>query len=357
MSQNKDHFLVLDAARGLAALAVFLFHLKEFVFRDTNFGTTEFLSKSYLAVDLFFLMSGLVIARSYGDKLLSLSLSFSNFVKVRLLRLYPLYLAGLALGALYIIFKWIIKNEDPVIATDFARSLFLNGIFIPDFLNKESLFIFNPAAWSLSLEWIINLIYAALAVKMARRLLLSITILSGAVLIYLGIDAGTVDLGWSAKTFLGGIIRIIFSFTLGVLLYKNMPHLKTKILTSPYVLLALLSLCLILPIGSHTVYYDFICIFFIFPTFVCLACNSTTPKCLKKPFFMIGQTSYALYILHTPLVMWMGGAWKIVMKTEPQEQALPGFLFMSVGIVLMSFFAATLFDEPVRKIIKDKVFK
>jgi len=357
MPQTKNHFLVLDAARGLAALAVFLFHIKVFVFKDTSIGATEIFSKSYLAVDLFFLMSGLVIARSYGDKLLSLSMTFTDFVKIRILRLYPLYFAGLILGVFYLIFRWIIKHEDPFDAYNLARGLALNSLFIPDFFNKDGLFIFNPAAWSLSLEWIINVIYAALAVKIASRSLFFITACSGAILLYLGIDAGTIDLGWSSETFFGGIIRIVFSFTLGVLIYKKMADWNLKIKISPYILLSLLLLCLMMPIGTHTVYYDFICVFLIFPLFMYFACYSETPSSMNKPFFLIGQTSYALYILHTPLIMWMGGAWKMFTGTEPNDFPVSSFLSMSFGIILISFFAAILFDEPIRKIIRNNFFR
>ena len=55
MSENqKTHFLLLDAMRGMAAISVFIYHLKEFVFQDTVLGQTDYFLKSYLAVDLFF---------------------------------------------------------------------------------------------------------------------------------------------------------------------------------------------------------------------------------------------------------------------------------------------------------------
>lgn len=89
MENNKyDHYLVLDAARGVAALAVFIYHLKTFVFPDVRGPEFLTLSSSYLAVDLFFLMSGIVLAKAYGEKLVSGYMSFGKFMSVRFFRLY-----------------------------------------------------------------------------------------------------------------------------------------------------------------------------------------------------------------------------------------------------------------------------
>ncbi len=51
----------------------------------------------YLAVDLFFVLSGFVIAANYTDRLAN-QLSVAKFFEVRLIRLFPLYVLGFALG-------------------------------------------------------------------------------------------------------------------------------------------------------------------------------------------------------------------------------------------------------------------
>jgi hypothetical protein len=69
--------------------------------------------RSFLAVDLFFLMSGLVIARSYEARLLKDEMSFFAFVRTRLVLLYPLYIVGTVLGFIYTIAKSSVLMAQP----------------------------------------------------------------------------------------------------------------------------------------------------------------------------------------------------------------------------------------------------
>ena len=87
----KPRRLVLDGMRGVAALAVVALHLKD------SLGISA-PPASYLAVDLFFMLSGFVLAQAYGARLAG-PLSPWGFIRLRLIRLYPLYLAGLVVGA------------------------------------------------------------------------------------------------------------------------------------------------------------------------------------------------------------------------------------------------------------------
>ncbi|TIW52974.1 MAG: acyltransferase, partial [Mesorhizobium sp.] len=88
-------YLNLDALRGVAAISVMLYHFSPFI------ADGKVLPSSYLAVDLFFLLSGFVIAHAYDRKIES-GMGFGTF---RLIRLYPLYLAGTLLGAFYLLIK------------------------------------------------------------------------------------------------------------------------------------------------------------------------------------------------------------------------------------------------------------
>ncbi len=79
----------LDGLRGVAALAVVFGHL----FWPFNL----FLAHTYLAVDLFFLMSGFVLAATY-ERRLAAGWGAGKFAVVRLRRLWPLYALGLVVG-------------------------------------------------------------------------------------------------------------------------------------------------------------------------------------------------------------------------------------------------------------------
>ena len=84
-------FHTLDALRGVAAAAVLLFHAA-FMYAIAP------PAEGQLAVDLFFVMSGFIIAYRY-DRDFARGMAVSAFVRLRLVRLYPLFFLGLVLGA------------------------------------------------------------------------------------------------------------------------------------------------------------------------------------------------------------------------------------------------------------------
>lgn len=104
---------LLDALRGLAALAVVCFHWQNFfLLADAEQGNYEgrdqplwlFLSPIYqhghLAVDLFFSLSGFVFFCFYAQKISRGEVSGLNFFVLRFSRLYPLHLLTLVCAAI-----------------------------------------------------------------------------------------------------------------------------------------------------------------------------------------------------------------------------------------------------------------
>lgn len=64
--KTKTHFEILDGLRGIAAVAVVIFHFMEFAIPDY---TKNFIAHGYLAVDFFFCLSGFVIAYAYDNRI------------------------------------------------------------------------------------------------------------------------------------------------------------------------------------------------------------------------------------------------------------------------------------------------
>ncbi|WP_374593252.1 acyltransferase family protein, partial [Aquabacterium sp.] len=83
-----NRFVFLDGIRGLAALIVLTRHTYDF------WGFKFF--HGYLAVDLFFLLSGFVISSAYDRRLDEGAISRTDFVVIRLIRFYPVYLISIA---------------------------------------------------------------------------------------------------------------------------------------------------------------------------------------------------------------------------------------------------------------------
>lgn len=87
--KTKQHFEILDGLRGIAAVAVVIFHFMEFAVPDYS---KSFIAHAYLAVDFFFCLSGFVIAYAYDNKVQKLGAL--QFLKLRLIRLHPLVIIG-----------------------------------------------------------------------------------------------------------------------------------------------------------------------------------------------------------------------------------------------------------------------
>ncbi|HEY1982385.1 MAG TPA: acyltransferase [Xanthobacteraceae bacterium] len=343
-----SHILTLDAARGLAALFVMIYHLDPFL------SLRPYFSKSYLAVDLFFLMSGFVVAKAYEFKLKSGSMRLFGFCKVRLIRLYPLYCMGLVIGLAYLAGKAFAGREITAPESQIWFAATLSAFFLPQFSlyhDLNNLFPFDPAAWSLSLEALINLVYATWLYKLSARSLLAIAALSAVLLVCLTAAHGSIDLGWNAQTALGGLTRVTFSFTLGVVLFRWQPAFDLPLgRVPPIILLIALAIAFVMPIPSPWMYYDLAIVFGLFPLFTLLARHSP-PHPWQVPFFsMSGRLSYAIYILHSPVIMWTTGMCKDLFAADP-KQHVPLFGVVTFGIiVLISYVAAIHIDEPLRKI-------
>src|ERR1700744_1410613 len=77
--------------RGIAALSVMSYHYKDHV--EVFGGLKPFDGGGWTAVDLFFVLSGFVLAYTYEPRFKA-GLTLGHFMQLRLIRLYPLYAMG-----------------------------------------------------------------------------------------------------------------------------------------------------------------------------------------------------------------------------------------------------------------------
>ena len=199
--KTKQHFEILDGLRGIAALAVVIFHFMEWVFTDFS---KNFIAHGFLAVDFFFCLSGFVIGYAYDDRIRKMGIG--AFLKSRLIRLHPLVVLGSVLGLLAFLFDPFaspLAYDAGKLALLFVCSLFL----IPLPLMEErafNLFGFNAPSWSLFWEYIANIFYAFVFYKVGRRSLATLTILAAISICIVSYRAGNLLGGWSKDNFLDG---------------------------------------------------------------------------------------------------------------------------------------------------------
>jgi peptidoglycan/LPS O-acetylase OafA/YrhL len=152
----------LTGLRGVAALYVVSFHYLEGL-TLSNPGKT-FLAHGYLAVDLFFVLSGFVMALSYA-RMFRNGFTLANYRKFlgrRLARVYPLYLAGTVLALLLILLGWLPYIRSGPLGITFIANLFM----VQTWGISGSL---DTPGWSISTEWAAYLLFPLLLIPALYR--------------------------------------------------------------------------------------------------------------------------------------------------------------------------------------------
>ena len=206
MRHQVHSFVTLDGLRGVAALAVVMFH------GDPYFVPFA-VSQGYLAVDFFFALSGFVLAYAYTQRLRQ-DMSTLTFFQLRVVRLYPLYILGTAFGLLS-----LLPHPPDWAFSEFPINLVAAVLFLPS-PGSIIFFPFNHPLWSLFHELVANLAFAALSRRLSGALLCGIVTISAVLLIEEARWWGTLDSSNGWENWGGGFIRVSFSFFAGILLYR-----------------------------------------------------------------------------------------------------------------------------------------
>ena len=156
--KTKQHFQILDGLRGVAALAIVVFHFMEWVYSDFSL---NFIGHGFLAVDFFFCLSGFVIAYAYDDRIGKMGTW--EFLKLRLIRLHPLVILGSVLGLLAFLFDPF-GGQSELYSVGRIILVFICSIFLIPLPIMEdrafNLFGLNAPSWSLFWEYVANIFYA-----------------------------------------------------------------------------------------------------------------------------------------------------------------------------------------------------
>jgi peptidoglycan/LPS O-acetylase OafA/YrhL len=279
--KSSSHRLVaLDGIRGAAALIILVFHLSgERLFEHAS-----------LAVDLFFLLSGFILAHAFEAKLQA-GMGIWEFMRLRLIRLYPLYAIGLLFGI-------VAYHGEMGIVWPTLKGV----LFIPSM--GDRLFPFNPPSWTLFDQLLMNIVFGLM---MASRVGIKILFFIGAsalsVYYYLHARAhfNLAD-GYSASKWWIGAIRICFSFPLGALIYSYSKQFVFPSLNAWWLLFTLAAITAIPSALKHTPTIYMFSAIFICPLII-FAGNSAHVDHWAAAFFTwLGAISYALYAVHYPIL-------------------------------------------------------
>ncbi|ABC93634.1 putative acetyltransferase protein (plasmid) [Rhizobium etli CFN 42] len=294
---GRSRYYTLDAMRGFAAICVVATHFQE-----------RHAPSAYLAVDFFFVLSGFIIADIYGRRL-SHGLPFQSFMKARIKRLYPLYLIGVLVGLTQIILltSWGLRVQSDI---DLLVSTATNTFFLPSpmyFLQAhpmQGMFPINGPAWSMFWELLVNIVFALWLFRLPVRALCGVAVVSAAFLVLVGANYGMLNIGWEWPSAVGGLPRVMFSFTAGVVicrLFNGASAWRRGWAAMAPCLLLLICIAAPVPVALRP-YYDLIFAIALAPLIVTLGLFLEMPAKAERLATWIGYISYPVYILHRGVI-------------------------------------------------------
>lgn len=356
-ADTKPHYNILDGLRGVAALSVVCFHLME-AYATSHLD--QVINHGYLAVDFFFILSGFVLGYAYDDRWKTMTVK--DFIKRRLIRLYPMVVIGAIIGAVMFYTQGCsVLDVSKVSVSVLLIATFLNVLLIPatpgfEIRGVGEMYPLNGPSWSLLFEYIGNILYAFFIRKFSTIALSVLVLLAGCGLAVFAIwgPLGDICVGYSltGENIIGGSLRLLFSFSAGLLLSRIFKPVNVK--GAFWICgISILVLSAIPRIGgSENLWmnglYDAVCAIILFPLLVYLgASGKTTDKTTARICKFLGDISYPLYMVHYPFI-YLYYAW---VKNENLTfvQSLPGALALVIGSVLLAYLCLKLCDEPVRK--------
>src|ERR1700679_2158434 len=179
--QSKPHYEILDGLRGVAAVVVVAFHIFE---AHATSPVNQIINHGYLAVDFFFVLSGFVVGYAYDDRWGKMSVG--NFFKRRLVRLQPMVVMGMIVGALFFYFQdsamWPTIHQVPVWKMLIVMLIGFTLIPVPqsmDIRGWQEMHPLNGPGWSLFFEYIANILYALFVRRFNKTMLTILVIICG----------------------------------------------------------------------------------------------------------------------------------------------------------------------------------
>lgn len=335
---EKRVFHGLDGLRGVAALFVAM--------RHTSFFHGLGVHDGFLAVDLFFVLSGFVIAHAY-ERRLEQGLSVARFMALRYLRLWPVYVLGAALG-LIAAFAQALPGRDNMTTLQVIHAAPFALLMLPGPHIKEMLYPVNSVAWSLGLELLVNLAYAFVWRPLRDpRVLAVVLAASAAGLVVAAVRFHKLDVGFTWTNAWGGLPRVAFSFTAGLAIYRTFRSRPWRSPLPAWVLV--LALPPLFYARVDEVFWPLACVIVLFPAIVTLAVASEPKPPSAKVFAWLGAVSYPLYALHKPagelVTLW-------VRRAAPHEitNVWIGAVYLSVAVVACAL-VEQVYDLPVRRLL------
>ncbi len=318
----------LESIRGVAALLVVLFHLPKW----NNILVFNVLNNAYLMVDLFFVLSGFVIANAYANKITS-GKALLRFQFLRFGRLYPVHLIFLGVFVLFEVAKYYAKQKMGIAGpnaqpfqentpTALIQHLFLVQAIGP----TGNAITFNRPAWSISVEFYTYLLFGLSVLLCMRRKQWLFGLLSG---LSLGVLASQHTYGCEE------LLRGMAGFFMGCMVAYSIQGLQAR-LHGGYALASVAAIVLFLQVKA-TFVKDYDALIFLLSAAlivsVVLAEGGLVKRVLNlKCLTWLGTISYAMYMSHGA-VEWVANQFIRVILKKTETVVIQGNIFPALNTI------------------------
>jgi peptidoglycan/LPS O-acetylase OafA/YrhL len=359
----------LSGLRIFAAVWVVLFHFREPLGQVAPWFLDTFapvLNCGAQGVDLFFILSGFVLAWTYLDRMGETwsTRATLRFLWLRLARVWPVYIVTMHLAAAFVIFTLHVGHVPPestaeLNAISYVRQLTLVQLWFEPFFDGTS---WDGPAWSISAEWLAYLLFGVLAMVIFRvarvtraRNLMWLAFIATLPPIMLLLATGFFYTPWS------WLPRIVFQFTAGALACAAVRKLRLSDRGRRNAGLLSLLIAAVIIGGIFWLYFNpvakisdssgLVDVLFV-PLVATLAVGAGSLPALMsiRPLVYLGHISFSLYMVHELVhVAWRWTAKQFDIILEPTWTGKA----IVVGLLVLALIGAAalyhLVEEPCRK--------
>jgi peptidoglycan/LPS O-acetylase OafA/YrhL len=264
------------------------------------------LEKGRLAVDLFFILSGFILAHVYGAAFADKNCNVKAFFIARIARIYPAHLAMMIIFLLYVVVLGALGF--PYNAERYRPESFLWHVTLLDAWGIDKDVSWNLPAWSIGAEFAAYIAFPFLIGPIMR---LSPRTASRCLLVLVGAFSLLIQpLHLTERTFDFSIARVLPEFLIGVLAYRARDHLiawagNVNITFSGAI--AFLIVCVVAMAPDALIVAGLVIVI------VCGAAitGSLATALSWRPLLYLGEISYSLYLVHAFVLSATYSAFKI----------------------------------------------
>lgn len=369
-SAVRTHVRALTGIRIVAAVWVVFFHIRgnlasEFPGLYQVIG--PLIDHGELGVDLFFALSGYVLALNYTERMgwrLERA-KVSAFLWARLARVWPVFFLTLLIAGLWHGYLMGTGQGDPVPPRDFSVTSFFSQALLVDLWNNPEFdrLLWNGPAWSVSAEafaYVLFPVLALLVLRVGRVVSVRATVLLAVVAtlpISLFVGAfGTMYFDWA------WLVRIVCGFTAGALMYEAVRRIPPTARVRAWA--SHLALALVVAVVASTYVFDaagyshlvpmLAPLFVVFVGALALGDRHVVRLLGTRLFVVGGAASYSVYMIHMLVIepfWWMQG--NVPQYFAPDSiGSKVGFLVLPVVIVALGYAMWRFFEEPMRRAMR-----